>query len=177
MLAVACGNKGGDGASGGGGPADPAAANAAVPAELKGKLEFVAAKDDKHQLAYVTPKGWRETSIPGLVKPPDDAQLGFMTKYAVGTNCDGTCEAKDWAAVADKVDFSQLAQAGTVVRDDKADGQRTMLVKVGNRQDLVMAWWKQGAKRYAVCRVALDQEALPALAAFEAACAATRPRW
>ena len=126
-LAVAvlgCGGKKSDGGGGGGGgggkakDADPAAANAAVPAELKGKLEFDTAKDAKDGVAWVKPKGWKEGAIPGMVKPPDDASLGFMTKYAVGTNCDGTCEPKDWAATVDKVEFAQLASAGTVEKDE-----------------------------------------------------------
>jgi len=155
--------------------ADPTAANAAVPAELKGKLEFEATHDAKHGVAWVKPKGWTEGVIPGTVKPPEDANFGFMTKYGVGTNCDGTCEPKDWAAVADKVDFAQLATAGKVERDDKRDGGRTMVVAIGDRRDLVMAWWKQGASHYVSCHVTLDKEAAPAAAAFEAACQATVP--
>ncbi len=180
-LAVAvlgCGGKKSDGGGGGGGggkakDADPAAANAAVPAELKGKLEFDTAKDAKDNVAWVKPKGWKEGAIPGMVKPPDDANLGFMTKYAVGTNCDGTCEAKDWAATVDKVEFAQLASAGTVEKDEKGDGTRTMVVAIGDRKDLRMAWWKTGAKRYVSCSATLEKEIAPALAAFEAACKAT----
>jgi hypothetical protein len=177
-LAVAvlgCGGKKSDGGGGGGGKAkdaDPAAANAAVPAELKGKLEFDTAKDAKDNVAWVKPKGWKEGAIPGMVKPPDDANLGFMTKYAVGTNCDGTCEPKDWAATADKIEFAQLASAGTVEKDEKGEGTRTMIVAIGDRKDLRMAWWKTGAKHYVSCSATLEEVA-PALAAFEAACKAT----
>jgi hypothetical protein len=180
MIAIAvaaCGKGGGGGGGGGGGAADPSAANAAVPAELKGKLEFVAARDERHGLAFVTPKGWQEGVVPGMVKPPEDANLGFMTKYSVGTNCDGDCEPKDWQAVTDKVDFAQLAGAGTVERDEKASGTRTMVVALGDRKELVMAWWKSGARHYVVCRVSMEKEIVAAAAAFEAACQATRPGW
>ncbi len=178
-AAAACG-KGGGGGGGGGGKApdaDPATANAAVPAELKGKLEFVTARDERHNLSWVTPKGWKEGVIPGDVKPPDDASFGFMTKYGVGTNCDGTCVAKDWAAVADKVNFAQLASAGTVERDEKSSDSRTMVVALGDRRELVIAWWKQGADHYVTCEVSMEKEAQPAAAAFEAACKATHPGW
>lgn len=180
LAASACGKKsdgggGGGERGGGGGAADPTAANATVPADLKGKLEFVPARDERHGVAYVTPKGWTEGVIPGTVKPPDDANLGFMTRYAVGTNCDGMCEPKDWVTVVDKVEFAQLAGAGKVVSDDKADGHRMMIVDLGDRKEVVMAWWKQGARHYVSCRASLDKEAVSALAAFGAACHATRP--
>ena len=172
LSAAACGKKeGGSGAPAG---ADPAPANALVPPELKGKLEFVAVRDDRHHLAWVTPKGWVEGVIPGQVKPPAGAGLGFMTKYSVGTNCDGTCEPKDWAAVTAKVDFSPLAGNGTVERDDKTSGSRTMVVALGDRRQLVMAWWKDGARQYVTCEASLEKEVQPALPAFEAACKATR---
>lgn len=175
-VTAACG-KGGGGGGGKAPDADPAAANAAVPAELKGKLEFVTARDDKENVAWVTPKGWKEGAIPGMVKPPDDADLGFMTKYSVGTNCDGTCEPKDWAATADKVEFAQLASAGTVERDEKSSGSRTMVAALGDRKQLVMAWWKDGARHYVSCSASLEKEIVAALPAFEAACKATRPGW
>lgn len=181
--AAACGKKddGGGAAGGGGGgkvaDADPAAANAAVPAELKGKLEFVPARDDDDNLAWVAPKGWKEGVIPGQVKPPEGTDFGFMTKYSVGTNCDGTCEPKDWAAVADKVDFAQLASAGTALRDEKSSGSRTMVVAMGDRRELVMGWWKTGARHYVICRVSMEKEIVAAAPAFEAACKATRPGW
>ena len=67
-LAVAvlgCGGKKSDGGGGGGKAkdADPAAANAAVPAELKGKLEFDTAKDAEDNVAWVKPKGWIMRSV------------------------------------------------------------------------------------------------------------------
>ena len=179
-LAVAvlgCGGKKSESGGGGGGgkakDADPAAANAAVPAELKGKLEFVPTRDDKHNLAWVMPKGWTEGVIPGMVRPPDGANFGFRTKYSVGRNCDGMCESKDWPAVADKVNFTQVASAGTVERDEKRADGRTMVVAIDDRRELVMAWWKKGADHYVTCSVSMEKEAQPAAAAFEAACKAT----
>jgi hypothetical protein len=171
-LAVACGKKG----SGRGGPvgeADPAPANAAVPAELKGKLEFEAVRDEVRNIAWVTPKGWKDGVIPGQVKPPEDAGLGFMTKYSVDHNCDGDCEAKDWRAVTDRVDFGQLAKAGKVLRDEKGTATRTMLVDISGRKELVQSWWKKGADHYVVCRASIEPELQAALPAFEAACKAT----
>lgn len=176
VAVLGCGGKKSDGGGGGGGAkaADPAAANAAVPAELKGKLEFDTATDAHDHTAWVKPKGWVEGAIPGMVKPPDGANLGFMTRFSVGTNCDGTCEPKDWAATVDKVEFAQFASGGgTIDRDDKAEGSRTMVVTSGDRRDLRMAWWKTGASHYVSCSATLEREVAPALAAFEAACKAT----
>lgn len=133
----------------------------------------VAATSRLRSESAVLRKGWKEGAIPGMVKPPDDANLGFMTKFSVGTNCDGTCEAKDWAATVDKVEFAQLASAGTVEKDEKGEGTRTMIVAIGDRKDLRMAWWKTGAKHYVSCGATLEKEVAPALAAFEAACKAT----
>ncbi len=171
-LAACGGGKGGAGAAK---TADPAAANAAVPAEWKGKLEFVVERDAKRGVSFVTPKGWVEGVIPGERKPPEGANLGFMTRYGVGTNCDGMCEAKEWGPVVDQVEFADLAKAGTVERDDQTATRRAMLVKVDERTIYSVAWWKTGAKHYVTCRVTLDGPLAAAAPAFIAACDATQP--
>lgn len=173
LVAAGCGKK----AAGRAGPvpdADPAPANALVPPELKAKVEFEMVRDDIRNISWVTPKGWKEGVIPGLVKPPDDAGLGFMTKYVVDHNCDGGCTPKDWTGAVERIEFAQLARAGKVERDEPGQGTRTMLVDITGRKELVTAWWRKGADHYVVCRASIEPEILAALPAFEAACKATR---
>lgn len=127
------------------------------------------------------PEGWKQSDvIPGSYSPPDGAGLGFMTKFSVGTNCDGSCEAKDWAATSDKVDFAQFTAGGAfkVEKDDKAAGQR--LLVAGNSDGskyVVAAFWKDGASRYYACHAKLEQPDAALAPAFEKACRALTPVW
>ncbi|MBL8783417.1 MAG: hypothetical protein JNJ59_00840 [Deltaproteobacteria bacterium] len=184
-LGLGCG-KGESGGGGGGAvtaPAGPSAAdeaalktaldaaNAKVPASLGGKLSFEIAKGEKGRHQAIQPKGWEAGVIPGRVKPPSGASLGFLTAFSTGSNCDGTCEKKDWAAIADKVEFAQFAGGSfTVEKDEKGQGSRFLVAKGDGRVDLVYAVWKDDASRYYVCRATLDKEVLEAAPAFEAAC-------
>jgi hypothetical protein len=149
--------------------------NGKIPEELKGKVEFTAVLGEKEHHVAVQPKGWETTAISGTVRPPDAAGLGFMTQYSTGSNCDGSCEPKDWAATADKVDFAQFkGQDFTVQKDEKLDSGRLMVAKTVDHTYVVAAQWKDGAKRYYVCRATLDQEIAAAVPAFEAACRAMK---
>ncbi len=184
---AACGGKK-DGGAGGGGKADAKAelaaiagkpvadVNAQIPEELAGKLEFVAVlgEDDEH--VAVQPKGWEGSKgMPERVKPPEAAGLGFMTTFSTGSNCDGTCEPKDWPATAEKVDFAQFkGQDFTIVKDEKNGSTRVLIAKTVDRTYVVAATWKEGAKRYFICRATLDQEIAAAAPAFEAACRAMK---
>ena len=139
MMTVAlgaCGKKGKDAAPA---PsitkADADAANALVPADLKSKVEFeVRTLDDgmKHhpeKYTFVAPKQWKNGFMPGSVELNDGDNLGFATKMFVGTNCDGTCEPKDWAKVVDKVYYSQYTSGkvnGKIVKDEKGKNDRLM---------------------------------------------------
>jgi hypothetical protein len=188
MFGVAACGKGGTAGGGGDGPAAKLAANAvadanaAVPKDLAAKLKFVeGAYDERGTKALaVLPDGWQKSEvIPGAYSPPDGSDLGFMTKFTIGTNCDGTCEPKDWAATTDKVDFAQFAEASfKVEKDDKAAGQRVLVATGGDgRKHVVAAFWKEGAKRYFLCRATLEDSAATAVAAFEKACRALTPVW
>lgn len=116
--------------------ADADAANALVPADLKTKIEFeVRTLDDgmKHhptKYTYVAPKQWKKGFMPGSFEPNDGDNMGFGTSVDVGTNCDGSCEAKDWAKVSDKVNFSQYTAGkvtGKIVKDEKGKNDRLMV--------------------------------------------------
>lgn len=178
-AAAGCGDKKESGSSTSkaaeGPPVDLAAINAAVPAELKGKLSFAAATAEEGDLEVVAPAGWEESKhMPGRWKPGQDSSLGFMTSYAVGSNCDGECTAKDWKAVADKVDFSQLTSGMKVVKDESGDGNRLVVATSDDTTYVVAAWWKEGANRYFTCHASLADDAARAVDAFVKACQATR---
>ena len=156
-------------------PVDLAAINAAVPAEMKSQLRFAAATAEEGDLEVVVPAGWEESKhMPGRWKPGQDSSLGFMTSYAVGSNCDGECTAKDWKAVADKVDFSQLTSRMKVVKDESADGSRLVIATSDDSTYVATAFWKEGASRYFTCHATLADDAAKAVDAFVKACQATR---
>lgn len=132
----ACGKKGGGAAAVSLTKADADAANAAVPADMKSKIEFeVRTLDDgmKHhptKYTFVAPKQWKKGFMPGSVEPNDGDNMGFGTSMEVGTNCDGSCEPKDWAKVSDKVNFSQYTSGqahGKVIKDEKGKNDRLMV--------------------------------------------------
>ncbi|MCA9513601.1 MAG: hypothetical protein KC635_01540 [Myxococcales bacterium] len=199
LAIAACGGKGGDAAGGGGegekaaGPSvadvkaevEKAAAdvNAKVPEDLKAALTFEAVAGEKDWHVALQPKGWKSSTIPGLVKPPEGGpSLGFMTKFSTGSNCDGACAAKDaagWKATADKVEFAQFASNGEKIAKDEALPDGRILVANGDRGrvDIVVARWKDGAERYFSCRATLEDDAAKAADAFEAACLAMKPVW
>ncbi|MBV8759130.1 MAG: hypothetical protein JO257_17710 [Deltaproteobacteria bacterium] len=139
VLIAACGKKGGgDGAAAVSvTKADADAANAVVPADLKGKIEFEVRKLDdnmskRHKKTYtfVAPKQWKAGFMPGSVEPNAGDNMGFGTSMQVGTNCDGDCVAKDWAKTADKVNFSQYTSGkvtGKVVKDEKGKNDRLLV--------------------------------------------------
>ncbi len=137
LFAAACGKKSGGGAAAVSvTKADADAANAAVPAELKSKVEFEVRKLDdgmKHhptKYTIVAPKQWKNGFMPGSVEPNDGDNMGFGTSMRVGTNCDGDCVSKDWAKVVDKVYYSQYTSGkvnGKIVKDEKGKNDRLMV--------------------------------------------------
>jgi hypothetical protein len=178
-LAGGCSEKKGGGGSTAkaaeGAPVDLAAINGAVPKELAGKLTFAAATAEDGDLAVVAPQGWEESKhMPGRWKPADDSSFGFMSSYNVGSNCDGSCEPKDWKAVADKVNFQQLTSRMTVKSDEPTANGRVVVATSDDRTYIAAAWWKEGASRYFTCSATLEDDAAKAADAFLKACQATR---
>jgi len=187
----ACG-KGGSKAKGGDITAEHVAAvNAALPADLKGKIEFEAGRvveNEKHGRAYkvAVPKGWKPGFMPGSLKPADadkfESKTMGKTEMRVDRNCDGTCEKKDWAATSDKVMFSQFTGGkmdGKVIKDEKRENGRTLVFE-SKPSDvfpeksvavyIMTAWWDPDASEYHSCQVELGVPVKGAAAAFEKAC-------
>ncbi len=179
LLALGCGKKEGGG-DGEGGEASSAknlksaveAANKAVPEGTK--LAFkVYEEPKKARFSAVVPDGWTESEhMPGSFEPPKDSALGFMTRFRVGTNCDGACEPKDWAAVTEKVNLKQL-RTGTVSKEEDLGGSGKLLIaSKGTSKYVQVVKWGKKSKFYISCRANLSKDAHDLVAAVEAACRA-----
>jgi hypothetical protein len=180
LLLVACGKS--DSKKGAAAPPAPtldlAGVNALVPADLKEKLVFeqrdIIEERGKGQAVYTlaAPKGWEQSNkMFAKVKPGDNSDLGFMTSFGVGSNCDGTCEAKDWAKTSEKVNFAQFRD-GKIIKDELGKNSHLMIAEKGDSTYVVYAWWQDGAKKYFDCTASLAEKARPAAEAFAKACQA-----
>jgi hypothetical protein len=169
-----------------------AAVNAAIPADLKGKVEFeigtiVVERADKDTYKVARPKGWKPAFMPGELTPADADDFGSPTlgksTMTVSSNCDGRCEKKDWAKVSDKADFAQFVGGkpddGKVLKDVMGTNTRTVVYehKVSeNFPDkdvaisIVTAWWNPDGSRYFTCRAELGTPIKGLAVAFETAC-------
>ena len=156
-------------------------ANDRVPEALAKALSFEAGKAEEGKMAVVVPVGWSESFMEGSYEPPDDSNLGFMTRFTVGSNCDGFCKAKDWQATVAKSEFGQFVDGDQFeIQKDEALGAngRLLIAKASDSIYVASAWWKDGASRYYYCRATLDKEVSGAVDAFERACrAATVLSW
>jgi hypothetical protein len=183
--AAACGGKKQDGSSGGGAttaaaPIDVAGVNALVPAELKDKVVFeqrdLVEKRGRHKTTFTlaAPKGWTQKMDAFASLKPDRDDLGFMTELEVGTNCDGECTAKDWAASVEKVYANYLQ--GNVLKDVKGDHTRTIIAEQGTMTLVVTARWEDGANQYTSCGATLERQAKDLAPAVEKTCQAVSVR-
>ncbi|HEX5063781.1 MAG TPA: hypothetical protein VFV99_30590 [Kofleriaceae bacterium] len=180
VVAAACGKSDKKSSAPPSAPIDVAAVNALVPAELKDKLVFekrdITEERGKRSTVTYTmaaPKDWeQDMKMFASVKPKSEANLGFMTSLQVGSNCDGTCEPKDWAKTSEKVNFAQFRDGGKIVKDDLQKTSHLMITEKGDSTYVVYAWWSDGAKRYFSCTASLEQEVKAAADAFAKACQA-----
>jgi hypothetical protein len=163
-------------------PIDVAAVNALVPESLRDKLVFeqqdIVEERGKSKTIYTVaaPRGWKPGMKGFATVKPEEHDLGFFTELSVGTNCDGFCEAKDWAAVVEKVHKSAIS--GEIIKDDKRPGGRTIVGKSndGKTTTVLVASWKEGDRRYAKCEARLEEALAAAAPAFEKACERVRVR-
>ncbi len=178
--AIGCGKKGSE-AKGTGLAIDAAAVNSLVPAPLKDKLVFekrdIVLKRGRSNTTYTlaAPKGWEQRMESfGNLEAPKDSGMGFLTKFSVGSNCDGQCKPKEWQEIADKVNFAPLSK-GKVLKDVKGKGTRLMIAEGDGGMkttEVVFAWWTDGADSYHTCQATLDEAIKDAAPAFEKACQA-----
>jgi len=108
------------------------------------------------------------------LRPKSDANLGFMTELSVGSNCDGTCEPKDWAKTSEKVNFAQFRGEGwKIVKDESNKTNHLMIAQKESSTYVMYAWWADGARKYRTCSATLDAAELQGAAeAFAKACQA-----
>jgi hypothetical protein len=179
VLAAACGKASSSSSDKAAAPSvaiDAAAVNALVPAELKAKLVFektdIIEDRGRHNTTYTVaaPKGWKQ-DMKGFasLKGPDD--LGFLTSFRVGSNCDGTCEPKDWAKVSDHALFAQFGD-WKVQKNDVTPTSRLLIAEKDDNTTVVYAWWENGARKYHMCSASLEQPVKSAAPAFAKACQA-----
>jgi hypothetical protein len=192
---AACGKGDGKAGARGGGdlPADHVAAvNAALPAELQGKLAFEAGRiveNERRGRAFklAVPKGWKKGRfIEGTLEPPDADSFGSKTlgrtQLGLGRSCDGECVKKDWAAASDKELFGPYTSGksrGKVLKDEKRPNGRTLVFEVEpspfpDKEVAVYvftAWWDPEGSEYFSCKAELGQPVKGAADAFEKACA------
>ncbi|MBA3393285.1 MAG: hypothetical protein H0T89_11605 [Deltaproteobacteria bacterium] len=169
-----------------------AAVNAAMPADLKGKLEFELGKitnsmgKDDRNFKLARPKGWKAGFMPGEIEPADADNFGSATlgksEMQISSNCDGACEKKDWEKVSDKVNFAQFTSGqveGKVLKDVKTKTGRTLVFERKLSEhfpekdvaiNIVTAWWVPDGARYFTCDVELGAPLKGAADAFEKAC-------
>lgn len=159
---------------------DVAAVNALVPAELKAKLVFE--KRDiveergrsKDTFTMPAPKGWTQ-AMPSFAKLEPERDLGFMTSFGVGDNCDGACEPKDWAKVSEKASFAQFRD-GKIVKDELAKTSHLMIVDKADSTYVIYAWWRDGDRQYYTCTASLEAPVRAAAPAFAKACQMVQTR-
>ena len=170
----------------GSGPAQPpvaidvAAVNALLPVALRDRLVFerraLVIERGKQRTTYTlaAPAGWSQQSKLFAHLRPDN-QVGFDTRFEVGSNCDGECAPKAWEPIADRVNFAPKAK-GKIEKDERSSGRRTMIVERDDqgiaKTEVVVAWWADGARSYHTCTASLGAALRDAAAAFERACQA-----
>ena len=179
VLAItACSKTSGDPAPAAkvGAAIDVAGVNALVPAAVKDKVVFeqrdLKEARGRHAITYTlaAPKGWKQDmEMFASVKGAEGT--GFMTSFGVGSNCDGACEPKDWAAVSAKVNFQQFA-SDKVVTDESTPTSHLLIAERDDSVHIVYAWWETGAKSYHTCTASLEAPVKDAAKAFAKACQA-----
>lgn len=158
-----------------GGSVTLAEVNAAIPEALRSKLKFVEGnyKDGKRSAPAIVPEGWAPAEFnPTKFLAPESANWGIRTSYELGNNCDGMCSPKDWAPIADKVEFEQYkGKEYTITKDEKLPNSRLLIATEKDGPTHVhLAKWKSGADRYFSCTVSLEGEVAAAADAFAKAC-------
>lgn len=180
IVAAACGKSDNKAAATAAAPIDVAGVNALVPAELKDKLVFeqrdIIEERGKRSTATYTmaaPKDWEQDGkMFASVKPKSEANMGFFTKLSVGSNCDGTCEPKDWAKTSEKVNFAQFRDGWKIVKDEQNKTSHLMIAEKDDQTNVQYAWWTDGARKYFTCSASLEGPVKAAADAFAKACQA-----
>ncbi|MDQ3368834.1 MAG: hypothetical protein M3680_25705 [Myxococcota bacterium] len=174
-------------------PIDAAAVNALVPAAFKDKVVFEQREVEEERgrrsktvYTLAAPKSWQPGEMKMFAKlaPPSEDGFGNRTGLSLGSNCDGACEAKDWAKVSEKVNFSQFRTGYKIVKDEVGKASHLMVAEDDDSLHITYAWWAAGATSYHTCSVTLARSFMnsdgpdprTAAPAFEKACQAVTVR-
>lgn len=156
---------------------DLAAVNALVPADLKAKLDFEKTdvvedhgKSSKVTFTVAAPKGWKQDSTMFATLKGGDP-VGFMTQMHLASDCNGTCEPKDWAKAADHVLFDQFKDA-SVTKNETTPTSRLLIASRDKTAFVAYAWWTSTGSRYHYCLATLEEPVAAAAPAFAKACQA-----
>jgi len=174
-LLVGCGGKKPGGGDFKDVEAKVAEVNAKVPDAHKADVKFKAVKLDAGRLGGLIPESWVESpNLAGFYQPAGKSvRDGDLTRYRLGSNCEGTCQDKDWASVVKNNEFDLR---GTVVKDEAlGDDGRLLMTENEGSVHLRLARWKKGGSRYFYCKVSLEPDARALADAFAAACRAMTP--
>lgn len=159
---------------------DPKLSNDLLPPSLRDRIVFekraILIKQGRRSTTYTVaaPKTWTQ-DMPAFADLKADKNGGFFSRFRVRSNCDGSCEPKDWDTVVDKATFQPLLKDAKVIKDVKGVGTRTAIVEdTSNTMStrITTAWWKAGDSKYYLCSAELDPEIRDAASAFERACSA-----
>lgn len=182
----------GDGAEGGDAettpptPADPSAANAAVPpgATLSFTVTELPTEDDgRFKVSVVHPTGWTSDSFMGITfDPPTGGEWGIFEKVTVSAGCDGICAPTDWQQRLRGPDgyLTTFAQGSQVTADRPVSGSAGAVIAISKPDGdvkAVLLRWVDTASRYFRCEVELTGEHAALLNAFVTACESSRPGW
>lgn len=163
--------------------------NTKIPEASKAILNFeTRTLEERGTTATVAaPVGWASDTkgFEGSLAPPSKdgdkfkRELGFMTKFSIGTTCDGKCEPKNWKEmidqkISDRYGFPEEAKSVVKVEELPNNGQimyASWDESSGKRGKVWAAWFTEGASKYKICSANLDHTGLAeSLDAFVEAC-------
>jgi hypothetical protein len=167
---------------------DVAGVNALVPATFKDKVVFdkkevveERGKRSKTTYTLAAPKDWEPGDMKMFAKLRPKTGWGNFTEVTLGSNCDGECSPKDWAATSEKVNFKQFREGDWKILKEESSKTNHLVIAQSDKRVLVSyAWWTDGASKYNTCTADLDpsfgDDAAPPMAdlapAFAKACQA-----
>jgi hypothetical protein len=161
-----------------------AAINALVPAGVPVEFEEIIADDDGKIAYAVAPDLWKiETPDVGVeVFPIPGSGVHLDTLITLEAVCVGVCGREDWSEYLYNDAFSpfNMPAGVAIVRDEPLagpEGRSLVAERVDGISDVIVARWNDDATHFFLCRVSLQPEDAPLVAAFTAACEAAIPLW
>lgn len=138
-----------------------------VPDNLKDQVKFKVWKEKRKGSMQAVVPDWKDGYMDGAFELGDAFD---RNTFSVGSNCDGECKPKDWAAIAEKVNFENMGN-GEVEKDEPLpEGGRIVIKKTPGGRALQLAMWRKDSRKYYTCSARLRDPISEAIGAFEQAC-------